>query len=156
MEEVKKQEMESLFCPYEEALKLRELGFDESCFAMWTKGWSEFEYGSSMLPRIFSSKFRLSDTQSCQSYVNNHKASFGIAAPTFSQAFDFLRKKYYLYGIVIPTITMNWAFKTMIVVEEEVEIPPYKNVQAEDYSTHEQAELVLLKELIKLAENGRN
>lgn len=148
--------MREEFVPYEIALALKDLGLDAGCFAMWTKGLSEFEYSTSMLPRIFSSKFELDDTQSCKSYVNNPKASFGIAAPTFSQAFDFLRKKYYLYGIVIPTITMNWTFKTMIVVEEEVEVPPYKNVQAEDYSSHEQAELALLKELIKLAGNGRN
>lgn len=144
------------FVPYEEALKLKDLGFIDSCFAMWAKGWNEFEWSTTMIPRIFSSKFRLNDTQSCNSYVNNADAPFGIAAPTFSQAFDFLRKKYYLYGIVIPTITMNWTFKTMTVVEEEVEVPPYKNVQAEDYATHEKAELALLKKLIKLAEDNRN
>jgi hypothetical protein len=33
MEEVKKQGMESLFVPYEIALELKELGFDEPCFA---------------------------------------------------------------------------------------------------------------------------
>lgn len=142
--------MKEEFVPFEIALALKDLGFDGSCFAMWTKGWNEFEHSTSMLPRIFSSKFKLDDTQSCKSYVNNPKSSFGIAAPTFSQAFDFIRKKYYLYGIVIPTITMNWTFKTMVVVEEEVEVPPYKNVQAEDYITHEQAELEMLKTLIKL------
>ena len=147
--------MKEEFVPYEIALALKDLGFTESCFAMWTKGWNEFEWSTTMIPRIFSSKFRLNDTQSCNSYVNNADAPFGIAAPTFSQAFYFLRKNYYLYGIVIPTITMNWTFKTMIVVESEVEVPPYKNVHAEDYATHERAELALLKELIKLAEDER-
>ena len=33
MEEVKKQGMESLFCPYEQALALKELGFDEPCMS---------------------------------------------------------------------------------------------------------------------------
>lgn len=35
MEEVKKQGMESLFVPYEIALALKELGFDEPCFGYY-------------------------------------------------------------------------------------------------------------------------
>ena len=35
MEEVKKQGMESLFVPYEIALALKELGFDEPCFGKY-------------------------------------------------------------------------------------------------------------------------
>ena len=31
MEEVKKQGMESLFCPYEQSLALKELRFEEPC-----------------------------------------------------------------------------------------------------------------------------
>ena len=128
MEEVKKQGMESLFCPYEVALKLKALGFDDPCFGYYEHGVFIFWYDSRQ----------------------DYELLLNCSSPTFSQAFDFIRKKYYLYGIVIPTITMNWTFKTMIVVEEEVEVPPYKNVNAEDYSSHEQAELALLKELIKL------
>ena len=36
MEEVKKQGMESLFCPYELALELKELGFNEECFGWYS------------------------------------------------------------------------------------------------------------------------
>ena len=46
MEEVKKQGMESLFCPYEQALELKELGFDEPCLGFYVPlldGTKEFE-----------------------------------------------------------------------------------------------------------------
>jgi hypothetical protein len=89
--------MEKEFVPYELALRMKELGFDEPCFAMWTQGWSEFEWSSSMLPRIFSSRFRLNDTQSCEAYFNNIDAAFGIAAPTWQSAFNWFLEKHSLY-----------------------------------------------------------
>jgi len=61
-----------------------------------------------------------------------------------------LLDKHYLYGIVLPTLTMNWTFKTMTVVEDMVEVPPYIHVDANDYSTREDAELECLKKLIKM------
>ena len=92
--------MNKEFVTYTQALALKELGFDGPCFAMWTQGWSEFEWGGSMLPRIFSSKFRLNDSQSSGTYINNPESPYGVAAPTYSQAFKFFRDNYRLSVLI--------------------------------------------------------
>ncbi len=144
--------MNKEFVPYEIALKLKELGFNEPCFAMWTKGLSEFEYGSMMLPRIFSSKFRLNDTQSCQSYVNNPDTPFGVAAPTFSQAFKFFREKCNLisnlqyYG--------NWNFEIFRITELAEPIDDLDINYTFKGGTYEEAELECLKKLIELCKKN--
>ena len=78
MEEVKKQGMESLFCPYEQSLELKELGFDEPCFGFYRK-----------------EKLYLCDYKN----VNEEKISI-ISAPLYQQVFRFFREKYTLLSFV--------------------------------------------------------
>jgi hypothetical protein len=144
------------FVSYEIALKLKVLGFDEPCFAMWTQGWSEFEWGSSMLPRIFSSKFRLNDTQSCEAYINNPDAAFGIAAPTYGQAFKFFREKYNLY----PSINIYhdlWMCLIKSTVRSETEVSGYIvdaiNKGYPTFNTYEETEIACLEKLIVIVES---
>ena len=129
--------MNKEFIPCEQALVLiKELGFNEPCFAYYdicdayTKGYAfcYFNQGSQDL-------------------------ELGCLAPTFSQAFRWLLDKHHLYGVVIPTVTMAWTFKTMTVVIGMVEVPPYKHVNACDYSRREEAELACLKKLIEIVKN---
>ena len=66
--------MEKEFVPYEQSLKLKELGFTESCFGFY----DEF-----------------SNNKVCYGY------SDGInKAPTFSQTFRWFREKYKLSGLI--------------------------------------------------------
>jgi hypothetical protein len=148
--------MKSEFVPYELALRLKELGFDEPCFAMWTQGWSEFEWGSSMLPRIFSSKFRLNDTQSCEAYINNPDAAFGIAAPTYGQAFKFFRDNCKLY----PSINIyndKWSCIIKSTVSNETEVSGYIvdtiNNGHPTFKTYEEVEIACLEKLIVIVES---
>jgi hypothetical protein len=60
-------ELEKEFIPYTEVLALKELGFDEPCFAYRAEG----------------AEAMIKYTPNCV-----------ISAPTFSQAFRFFRKKY--------------------------------------------------------------
>ena len=146
--------MKDLFIPYEFALEMKQLGFDELCFSMWTKGLSEFEYGDMMLPRIYSSGFRLDDTQSCKGYVNNHNNGFGISAPLYSQCFDWFRKEHNLIcwiasktveggnTVYIPNgRTIPDTIKNNLVVD----IIPYYSAK-----TYEEAQLACLTKLIEL------
>jgi hypothetical protein len=71
MEEVKKQGMESLFVPYEIALALKELGFDEKCLGY-------YEYTKNFL--ITDSVF----------YTNSELQNEGVTAPLYQQAINFL------------------------------------------------------------------
>ena len=124
--------MKKEFIPHAQALELKELGFDEPCLVFYT----------------YEGKF--SNELSFNEYKNT---ALKTSAPLYQQAFRWLLDKHYLYGIVLPTLTMNWTFKTMTVVEGMVEVPPYIHVDANDYSTREDAELECLKKLIEIIKN---
>ncbi len=125
--------LEKEFVPYEQAIALEELGFDEPHFKSYV--------GISNNGDIKDCTYVL-----CNGKLNNDD----VSAPTFSQAFRWLLKHYNLYGVIIPTITMNWTFKTMTVVEDIMEVPPYKHIDANDYKTYEEAELACLIKLIEI------
>lgn len=72
--------LEKEFVPYQEALELKELGFDEPCFAVhYAHKW--YLYTKS---RGIKNSNKISQQWIC-------------TAPTFSQAFRFFRDKYNLY-----------------------------------------------------------
>lgn len=131
--------MEKQFIPYELAVKLKELGFDEPCLGVWNIPNGEYE-----VTLVYGGKLH-------EGYINDIQ-SFKVCAPLWQQAEDFLLKKYNLYGIIIPTITMHWTFKTMTVAEGIVEVPPYKHVDSNDYSSVEEARQACLEKLIKIIE----
>ena len=93
-------------------------------------------------------------------YREHHKNIKGfLAAPTLSIAAKWLREKHGYYPLIIPTVTSSWTFKRIRVMSEadfkdgnviEVEQPPYKGVDASDYSTYEQALSAGIKEALKL------
>jgi Zn-finger nucleic acid-binding protein len=68
--------MKKEFTPYGRALKLKELGFDESCFGFYYDD-GELKIKEGNISRL--------------GYIN---------APTFSQAFRWFREKYDLHGSV--------------------------------------------------------
>lgn len=73
--------LEKEFIPYEEALALKELGFDEPCF-----GW--FTFGHLRKGTIVE---------------NKHVQGEGeLLAPTYSQAFRFFREKYNIDVFIQP------------------------------------------------------
>jgi hypothetical protein len=112
------------FVPYQPSFDMKELGFDEPCFGFYC------DEGNRVEP---------------------HYPCDGLnKAPLYQQAFRWLLKEHNLYAVIIPTITMYWTFKTMTVVEGMVEVPPYKHVDAYDYTTREEAELECLKKLIEI------
>ena len=132
--------MEKEFVPYELAVKLKAIGFDEHelCFAHWIE--RDERDGGGVKLEMWNDEDTYYEVKSL------------IKAPTFSQAFRWLLKEYNLYAIIIPTVTMHWTFKTMTVVEDIVEVPPYDHVDANDYGTREEAELACLVKLIEIVE----
>ena len=147
--------MKKEFVPYELAVKLKNLGFDEPCFGYYVDGELRgINLGIEELGGIepYYQRFGFHT-------LNNHDIDnpnkIVVTAPTFSQAFRWLLNRHNLYGIIIPTETMNWTFKTMTVVEDVIEVPPYNHVDANDYSTYEEAELACLEKLIEIVENEK-
>jgi hypothetical protein len=80
MVEIKKQKMESLFCPYQESLELKELGFDEPCFGY---------FNTTSYLGIGSFVFKQCDKNITDGYGNKP-----LLRPTFSQAFRWFRENH--------------------------------------------------------------
>ena len=127
MEEVKKQGTESLFVPYKIALELKDLGFNEECFAIYGKS-------EGHLFKIHTDKFDTVD-----------ELHF-IKAPTFSQAFRFFREKYGLHYIICKNIQMDgYGYREVIL------IPYMEENENTIFKTYEEAELACIKKLIEIA-----
>jgi hypothetical protein len=95
---LKNESMKKEFIPYEQALALKELGFDELCF-----GWYDSKYQCNInYDRT---------TNSCGWLNGSH-----CSAPTFSQAFRWFREKYGLDNAVL---------KDKYVIETQEDLPTW-------------------------------
>ena len=114
--------MEKEFLPYEVALSLKELGFNESCLGFY----DEF-----------------SNNKVCYGY------SDGInKAPTFSQAFRFFREMYdFISEINVYSTSDGYSFSFKILCKKYT---PY--IEANNaWLLYEEAELECIKKLIEIA-----
>lgn len=114
--------IEKEFIPYEQALALKELGFDEPCFGYFNKTWSK--ENELLFPQYVGELENWNNTQ--------HLCS----APTFSQAFRWFREKYDLIYVIVKV--ESWFFTINGC-----------NTQ-EGFNTYEEAELACLRKLIEL------
>ena len=135
------------FIPYTQALELKELGFNEPCWAWYNIPDEDVRYcyseGRSPITNI---------QEEWDAKIDNRPIE-NIGLPTFSQAFNFLLEKYNLYAVIVPTVTTHWTFKTMTIANGMIDIPPYKNVDGNDYSSFKETEVACLGELIKIIKN---
>lgn len=129
--------MEKDFIPYELAVKLKELGFNEPCIMQW-------HYANDLL--------FCKDIWGHPKYKTNLESksdSSGdcISAPIFSQAFRWFREKGYRYTISFESFMKNGMFYFEI----------WENGKCWfesdfDYNTYEEAELACLTKLIEILE----
>ena len=124
MGEVKKQGMESLFVPYEIALKLKALGFDEPCFGSYI-------FGDKLSIKYSEDQFI---TESC------------CLAPTFSQAFRWFREKYGLFTQVERGQNPTNYYPIIDNVSHRYNADLW-------FDTYEEAELACLNKLIEICKN---
>lgn len=116
--------MEKEFIPYEEALALKELGFDRNCFAWYN-----------------SERSALSIGESWRSGLNS------IITPTYSQAFRWFREKYNLSSQVESYYLKEWFYFFKIEGTN-------RNYAGNDgYNFYEEAELACLRKLIEIVKN---
>ena len=121
--------MEKQFIPYKQALELKELDFNEPCFAIWS-GFDENNFSVTDTVRLFSSKFSIDGTQSNTLYIN--PTDNRVSAPLWQQAFDWLWNKTGRYIIPIPNDDKEWL------------------CMGNKFKTYEEARLECLKKLINI------
>ena len=123
--------MEKEFIPYQTALDLKELGFDEPCIKYyWTDG---------MFSKGYENPF------------NYNKRDNVISSPTFSQAFRWFREKYNIYTEILLDQTTQPKFCFEIYKYED--FGNYEEIRIGEwflYRTYEEAELDCIIKLIEI------
>jgi len=125
--------MKTEFIPYEQALELKELGFNEPCFGYFDK-----EDDNTL-------KFDV-----CYETKN-------LAAPTFSQAFRWFREKYNMFGKIQPyddvnTLKMAWEY-VILDINWGSDYEVHFNCRLGLFKTSDEAELACLNKLIEIVKN---
>lgn len=125
------------FIPYEQALALKELGFDEPVFG---------EHQVS--PSTFGTRLvLLQDEDDDETYDDF------VLAPLYQQAFRWFRDKHHMW-ILINQETSNgwWSYQILDTVD-----PVYHHqINDNGYETYEEAELDCLNEMIKIVKEGKH
>jgi hypothetical protein len=122
--------MEKEFIPYEQALALKELGFDEPCLTYYN----------------YDKKIERSDDWAYGYTLEDKRDRNECLAPLYQQAFRWFREKHNLDSFVkhlyIQTVKVGYYFG----------IDEYKGkeYQSEHFKTYEEAELECLKKLIEI------
>jgi len=108
------------FVPYQEALALKELGFDEPCFAIYV-----------------DKQLQINAT-----YQNHLEFKGWVAAPTFSQAFRWFREKYGMISSVRVYFGEEFFYEIYVNLTHEL--------VSGMYNSYEEAELECLRKLIQI------
>jgi hypothetical protein len=119
--------MSKEFIPYEQAVALKELGFNEPCFAVY----SEYD------------KTKVYD----QSFI---KEGLKIPAPLYQQAFRWFREKHNLIGLVDGGYDNSKNIFTYVIWND------FRDDIFDDYYfTYEEAEFKCLIKLIEIAKRNK-
>jgi hypothetical protein len=127
--------MNKEFCTYEQALALKELGFNEPCFSFYIDV-DNFLYTN-------------------QKWLNYNLNDKRISAPLYQQAFRWFREKYNLCGEVY-TVNMgaiDYTFQIRDLYSEDVKhnnFEAYTGGYIGTFLTYEEAEQACLDKLIEI------
>ena len=119
--------MEKEFIPYELALELKELGFDEPCLGAY----GAWGFMSSNDVNSLSDEVTQEDLDN-----QGYNEEDGVClAPLYQQAFRWFREKYQLHFSIMVQHGGTWYFERF---------------STKGFKTYEEAELACLKHLIKI------
>lgn len=121
--------MEKEFVPYEQALALKELGFDEPCLGYYD---DDFE--------LFLLKYF------------NYNSTKAVSAPLYQQAFRWFREKYEIHSYIERLISGAFIYKIDWFEEDRHNKIVW---ECKSYS-FEESELECLKKLIEIAQKTEN
>ena len=123
--------MEKEFVPYELAVKLKELGFNEPCLTCYDK----LEMIASHSKNVFD-------------YKNYNTSGYMVSRPKLSQAFKWFREKHDLPSN-LELLESGWDYVIYTDVIEEI------NYGDGPFQTYEEAELACLIKLIEIVEQQK-
>jgi hypothetical protein len=131
------------FVPYEQALSLKELGFDEPCFANWIE--RDIRDGGGIVLEMWSDE----DTE--------YTPMSMLLAPLYQQAFRWFREKHNLFNRPdfdveyideLDEFQTTYFFSILKMEESLIGFKPLGRLNNE--KTYEEAELECLKKLIEI------
>jgi hypothetical protein len=131
--------IEKEFVPYEEALALKELGFNKPCLASYYHAGKRLDI--------------------CE-YINH--GEYTVLAPTFSQAFRWLREKYWYTALILcDSFQIVMQLSTSKTLDSKTwEWKPIYVTQTyhkeEGLKSYDESELACLKQLIEIAKEKNN
>ena len=131
--------MRTEFIPYEQALALKELGFDDECIAVYTTY-------STVLQKYYKRGPVLSIVRQKSQFTQKT----AIKAPLYQQAFQWFREKYKMFHTIIPADLGKYEdgnpnFHCGIYTNKPVDITYLLS-----FTNYEEAELDCLKKLIEI------
>jgi hypothetical protein len=152
--------MEKEFIPYEQALALKQLGFDEPCFTKFEDYFNKTKLHPILATLHLNTPYENEYNGYDQKIINNsskrwfftgHKNSVKdhnndiLSAPTFSQAFRWFRNKHKHLKFFIKEGFREGLY--------EYEMKDVLGVSG--FKTYEEAELECLKKLIEIIKNKK-
>ena len=126
------------FVPYEQALALKELGFDEMCMGKF-------------IPYFSESGWLLEINERLQ-YSTNSLLGQGFSAPLYQQAFRWFRERYKLEGITQCAEERVWYKFGIYQLYGDCKIMISAKLE---FKTYEEAELECLKKLIQIVKENK-
>ena len=141
------------FIPYEQALALKELGFDEPCFVYWVYDGVEITYSTSHNKSGWS----------IIGFKNSQmlKKAGLCTSPTFSQAFRWFREKHNLMFQIFYLRNGNYAVLIHRTTPEYMDLIDQVNPssgcvdEVVDCYSYEEAELECLLKLIEIVKQQK-
>ena len=125
--------MNKEFIPYEQALELKQLGFDEPCFGCYDE------------KRVVG----LTVMSIKKYYTNSKEDTWNCSAPLYQQAFRWFREEYGYYYEIFVDDDKTFGFMISYFIEIGRADKPIQRM----YTTYEEAELECLRKLIQLVKN---
>lgn len=120
--------MKKEFIPYEQALELKELGFNKECLAY-------YDYEGLHIDSLGIKP-------------NHHRAKHGVLAPLYQQALRWFREKYDLIvAITKVSSILNYTFVAVFYKGDDDHF-------IGSYNTYEEAELACIKKLIEIVKKN--
>ena len=139
--------METEFIQYQQALELKELGFDEPCFYQYVR---DFDNDGELIP--------ITSETNCPILRNNNQVSLCsggdcFAAPLYQQAFRWFREKYEI-DVFYWRNSLTDKYRVIDIKISNKEINLEEKFEDTEYTTYEEAEFQCIQQLIKIVKEN--